>query len=462
MMLVETFVSLLETGWQEAFARKSSLRRAVEQALAGACVFGDRMISRVICALGRGGQDWSADYKIYSRSPWNPDALFEPVIGAYLGRFPDGPIVMPLDDTVVKKTGLKIESATWLRDPMGPPFHTNLIRGLRFVQATLIFPLHREGNHSARSLPIRFSEAPPVKKPGKRAGEEERALYREAKKQFTLSRKGLEVIRSVRESLDAQEAYDRDLLVVGDGSYCNRTLFRADLERVAILARCRKDAALCFPAPPGSRRKYAATRFTPEQIRQDDSIPWKRAQVFYGGSRREIRYKEIAGVLWPRGALDRPLRLFVLAPQPYKPSPLSKTLYRDPVYLLGLGLESDAPTSIQAFLDRWQIECNHRDEKEIMGVGEAQVRAPRSVPRQPAFTVAVYSLLLLAGLLAFGPERTEDYIPLPKWRKRAKRPSALDLIAVLRKEIHETRAPGDERAAIYSNIAKFSHLYAFT
>jgi hypothetical protein len=97
-----------------------------------------------------------------------------------------------------------------------------------------------------------------------------------------------------------------------------------------------------------------------------------------------------------------------------------------------------------------------------MGVGEAQVRAPRSVPRQPAFTVAVYSLLLLAGLLAFGPERTEDYIPLPKWRKRAKRPSALDLIAVLRKEIHETRAPGDERAAIYSNIAKFSHLYAFT
>lgn len=103
MMIVETFISLLEERWKDTFARGASLRRAVEQAIATTCVFGHRMIWGVICALGRQHQDWSADYKIFSRSPWNEDTLFDPVIDGYLERFPDGPITMPLDDTVLKK-----------------------------------------------------------------------------------------------------------------------------------------------------------------------------------------------------------------------------------------------------------------------------------------------------------------------------------------------------------------------
>src|SRR4030042_2154540 len=108
-----------------------------------------------------------------------------------------------------------------MRDPMSLPFWVNLIRGLRFVPATLLLPLYREGNHSARSLPIRFREAPPLKKPGKQAGEEEHENYREAKKQHTLSLQALEVINSVRASLDAKGAGARGLLVVTDGRYCN-------------------------------------------------------------------------------------------------------------------------------------------------------------------------------------------------------------------------------------------------
>jgi len=49
--------------------------------------------------------------------------------------------------------------------------------------------------------------------------------------------------------------------------------------------------------------------------------------------------------------------------------------------------------------------------------------------------VAMYSWLLLAGLECYGPRRTEDYEPLPKWRRRAKRPSCLDLVTLLRKQI---------------------------
>jgi len=37
--------------------------------------------------------------------------------------------------------------------------------------------------------------------------------------------------------------------------------------------------------------------------------------------------------------------------------------------------------------------------------------------------------------LAFGAERGAAYAPLPRWRRNAKRPSCLDLIALLRKEM---------------------------
>jgi hypothetical protein len=113
----------------------------------------------------------------------------------------------------------------------------------------------------------------------------------------------------------------------------------------------------------------------------------------------------------------------------------SKKKYRDPAYLLTTDLLGTPREMVQAYLDCWQIEVNHREEKDTLGVGQAQVRFPRSVPRQPAFVVAAYSALLLASLLAHGPSRNESYPPLPKWRKNADRPSCLDLITLLRKQM---------------------------
>ena len=63
-------------------------------------------------------------------------------------------------------------------------------------------------------------------------------------------------------------------------------------------------------------------------------------------------------------------------------------------------------------------EYLHRDEKDIKGVGQAQARSPKSVAPQPVFAVAAYRILLLAGLLELGRERTDAYLRLPKWRKR--------------------------------------------
>jgi hypothetical protein len=70
-------------------------------------------------------------------------------------------------------------------------------------------------------------------------------------------------------------------------------------------------------------------------------------------------------------------------------------------------------------------------------VGQAQLWNVKAVPRQPVLAVAAYSALLLASLIAFSAERGAAYEPLPKWRRKAYRPSCLDLITLLRKEMAE-------------------------
>jgi len=90
-MLLDNYRSLLEQGWQPVFAQPRSHQRAMEHALAWPSVLGERTIAGTVVALGRDQQDWSADYKIYSRSPWSSQALFEPVVDDYLKRYPKGP-----------------------------------------------------------------------------------------------------------------------------------------------------------------------------------------------------------------------------------------------------------------------------------------------------------------------------------------------------------------------------------
>src|SRR5207247_2005218 len=305
------------------------------QAFAMPAVLGRRTVSRTICALGRSDQDWSADYKIYSRSEWSSQLLFDPVLDDYLSRYRRGPIGIAFDDTRLAKTGKKVPGASWGRDPMSPPFQVNLLWRLRFLQAGLLFPHHRQGEVAARSLPVRFEEAPVVKKPGKRASQKERQAYRQLQKQRNLSVQTLQMMRELRRQWDDQGAALRRWLAALDGSFCNRTLFKADLDRVDLLARCRKDARLCCPAPSGQRRRYSTELFTPEQARQDPHRPWKRARIHLAGQFRWVRYKEVSGVLWQRGAGTRPLRLLVLAPQPYRLSRPARRNYRPPRFVAG-------------------------------------------------------------------------------------------------------------------------------
>jgi len=438
-MFLRALLQLLD-GWRPAFQQDRSRRRAAAQALGTLVSFGRRTLSRAIWALGRQQRDWSAEYRLHARSDWNPALLFQPILERALpfcgGRY----VAAAIDDTRLHKTGRRVQSAFYQRDPLSPKFRFNLMFGLRFLQVSLLLPLYRRQKASARALPVRFEEAPALKHPPRKAPPEQWAAYRRAVKKNNLSTHAVATITSLRSALDAAGQKTKRLLMVGDGSFCNRTLFGPALDRTEIIARARRNLKLCRKAGGGKRRFYDAVKFTPEQVRQDESLPWRKARIFHGGQWRKVRYKEVSGIYWQSGARQRPLRLFVVAPIPYQAPGRKRKYYRDPAYLLTTDLLGTPRELLQAYFDRWQIEVNHREEKDTLGVGQAQLRSRRSVPRQPAFAVAAYSAMMLAGLLTFGPGRDAHYQPLPKWRRNADRPSCLDLITLLRKEMAENPA----------------------
>jgi hypothetical protein len=434
-MLLENLLHLLG-GWAQAFRQKRTSERAIALALGLLCGLGRRTLTRAICFNNRQHQDWSADYKLFNRSRWEPEALFEPVIHTAVGQYCSKQIVVGLDDTGVKRSGKKVKTAYWQRDPLSPPFHTNLMFGQRFLQASLLTPLYDlDGESSPRALPIRFEEVTSVRKPGKKATPEQKAAYRQAKKTHNLSTAFVQMLGGLRRDFDAQGFADKSLIAVGDGSFCNKTTFRQPLDRTILITRARKDLRLCFPYQGPGPRYYGTELFSPEMVHQDSTIPWKETKVFHGSRFRKIRFKEVGQVLWQRGGRRRLLRLFVLAPTRYRKTKGGSFYYREKAYLLCDDNQLPAQVLLQAYFDRWQIEINHRDEKSILGLGQAQVWADLSVPRVPALMVATYSLMLLSVLETHGPKRTVDYEPLPKWRDTARRPSCQDAVTLLRKQI---------------------------
>jgi hypothetical protein len=452
-MLLATYRCLLEQSWKHVFKQARTLERGIDHALTWSSAMGRRTISQVICIEGRSQQDWSADYKLYSRSRWEGQDLFDGISEEYLNRYPKKPVVLAIDDTRVVKSGKKIPGASWQRDPLSPPFQVNMIWGLRFLQGSLLFPHHCEGDFPARAYPIAFTHVPVVKKPGIRASDQQREAYRQARNMNNLSTQSLGWLRRYREWLDKMNAGDRVLRVVADASFCNRTFYKDPLQRIELLTRCRKDARLCFPAPEGSGRRYAIQIFTPKDVLDSPRSQFRWCKIWLGQRRRRIHYKIVEAVLWRRGAGTRKLRLIVIAPIPYRLSPNASRNYRQPGYLLSTDTDSTVRDLIQSYFDRWQIEVNHRDEKTILSVGQAQVWSTASVSRQPALTVASYSMLLLAGLRCFGPGRSLSHPALPKWRSHNSRASLLDLLTMLRREIIEASVNHSMYAEMAKNLA---------
>jgi len=409
------------------------------------------MLSALVC-LGRhtvtgllhtaGGSfhDWSASYRLFSEARVDAQDLFGVVRRSLLGQLPAAEtLVVALDDSLLPKRGAKTPGVAWRRDPLGPPFQTNLIRAQRVLQISAALPGGADPQ-AARLIPLDFQHAPTPPKPRKNASQQERQQYRRDCRQASLARQGVERLQALRRNLD-QDTPGRPLEVLVDGRFTNRTVLHHLPAETVLIGRIRQDAKLYYlpagPAAPSGRRRRYGERAPPEQLRHDDSVPWQTVEVYAAGKRHHFRIKTLAPLRWRPAGGRRDLRLVVIAPLAYRPRQGSRCLYRRPAYLIASDANLSPQQIVQHYVWRWDIEVNFRDEKTLLGVGQAQVRHPRSVAAVPQLIVAAYAWLLLAARQAWGAAGFPDALPPPKWRAGRCKPraSALDQIQHLRAEL---------------------------
>ena len=403
---------------------------------------GRHTVTGLICASGAQFSDWSAAYRLFARERVDTSALLSVVRRGVVAELPpDHPLVVGLDDTLVKKSGKKTCGVGWRRDPLGPPFCNNFIRAQRFLQASAALP-SGPGPSPARMIPVAFSHVPTPPKPKISASEWEWHLWRQRMREESLPRLGAEMVAGLRRSLDREGEEARRLVVVADGGYTNGRMIKDLPERTTFIGRVRADAKLHFLPTESARRSrgrrlvYGEKAPTPEEIRQDETIPWQTVRVHAAGKVHDFRIKVVFPLLW-RATGPLALRLIVIAPLSYRPRKGSRLLYRKPAYLISTDPDLDVARAIQYYVWRWDLEVNFREEKQLLGMGEAQVRNASSVEKAPAFAVASYAILLLAAHRAFGAGEIPGAIPPPKWRTSAAKPrvSTADYAQQLRYEL---------------------------
>ena len=128
MMLTQQLLELAQN-WRQVFAQERSLQRSHQLMLALLLCVGRKWITRIHRLRNLPNLDWSADYKLFSRAPWDTRDLFLPTIRESLPFFGEGPIMIAGDETRTRRAGKKVKRARWTRDPLSPPFHVNFIKG---------------------------------------------------------------------------------------------------------------------------------------------------------------------------------------------------------------------------------------------------------------------------------------------------------------------------------------------
>jgi len=397
---------------------------------------GRHTVTGILCSSGRQFCDWSADYRLYSEERFCEDSIFDQVkdeVSSFLA--PDEPLIAAMDDSILRKRGRKIHGSKFQRDPLSPPFHTNLVLSQRFIQISAGVP---NADGSADMIPVDFLHAPLPQKPRPKAPQIEWDEYERARQKANINLYGAQRLEHFRNTVDQS----RQIIMAVDGRFTNSTLLEKFPENMTFIGRVRGDAHLLMPChkrtgKKGRPRKYLSKAPTPKELLRDESVPWREVQAFAAGEMRTFKLKTIAPLLWNATGSSMTLRLLVVAPVKYRLTKNSKLLRREPAFLICSAPEMPVEKILQSYIWRWGIENNFRDEKTLLGVGQAQVRKQDSAQKAPALAVAAYSILLLSALKAFRSENAPLSLPQPKWRshQRPHRPSTAQLINQLRVEL---------------------------
>ncbi len=305
-------------------------------------------------------------------------------------------------------------------------------------------------------IPIDFQHAVLPAKPRRNAPDSEWQIYQALKAQTNINSVGYQRLAALRHGMD-EAGSARPLVACVDGRFTNRTFLQRIPERTVIIGRIRKDAVL-HQLPPtqpalGRKRKYGPALPSPEEVLRDLAIRFETVRAFAAGQWHRFQVKRLGPLVLRLDRAARPVQLLVIKPLGYRLTIGGRLLYRRPAYLICTDPQMPLAEVLQHFLWRWDIEVNFRDEKTLLGVGQAQVRTEASNQNAPALAVVAYAMLLLASVKAYGKNGVPDRLTQAKWYRRNKKQRATtnELINQLRRELWATALNPDHFPDFLSN-----------
>jgi DDE superfamily endonuclease len=348
--------------------------------------------------------------RFFSEGTWDVDRVGLAVAGLIVEKLlpPGAPVLVAVDDTLVKRGGKKVFAALWTHDGAAATKNT-LGRGNRWVVAGIVVDLPFCAKPVC--LPVLFrlwlgkGSASPVQLAG-----------------------GMIAVL-------ASAFPDRAVHGVGDAAYHGLDL----LVGASYTTRLPRNAVLYAYAPArtgrrGRPRTKGERLGTPADLAA--SGVWQTRAVHRYGRLDTVEVCEMP-VLWYGSFGPAPGRVVLVrdrdSDHPYE------------LALFTTDLVAQAAGIVRRYARRWAIEPANATGKQIMGVGHARNRTPRAVRRTVPFTFLVQSLVTVwYAEHGHHPGDAEARRRRSPWYTTKQDPSFEDMIAKLR------------RVLIYARISEVS------
>ena len=400
-VLLQALITLIQAH-RPAFRQERPYRRAVGLILGELFSFARHTLTQGLLALGITDGDWSAWYRLFSRTRFDETVLGNCLLQETLVHVPPTePYATALDSTSFHRSSLKMPGTSWLRDSRYSAFRPGIHRAQRFVHGAWLTPL-QEGY--SRAVPLRILPAFPPK-----AVPADQPPQREWEASLTF-------LHWLRAALDAVGRSKQKILALGDGGFDVLELWRGLPEQVILIVRTARNRRLYWlpqsdpPPGPGRPASYGERAPHPSDWLHAELRNWPKQQVLVRGKWVQMRY-QVLGPFVREGLPEKPLFLIVVKgmhrlvgkkKQHYK--------HKDPSFYLVSAIQQEGqwqlPLPIETLLawlwQRWEIEVAHREMKSGLGVGEKQCWNRRSAVVSIQWSTWVYAILLLAGYRTWG------------------------------------------------------------
>ena len=338
---------------------------------------GKRTVTQSLRVMGLADQPGFGRYhEALNRARWDSRDVARRLLRHLLDvLWPNGEVVIAIDDTIERRWGAKIKARGIYRDPVrsttGQFVKTS---GLRWLSLAVMVPVPFANRRWA--LPFLTVLSPS-------AGWSEA----QGRRHKTLTDQARQAILQCKRWLA-----DRRVVVVADSSFAALELIAAVRRHVCLITRRRLDASLFEPAPERRPKQKGRPRLKGKALPKlktilaDPKTVWTQITMaeWYGGQTRALEYVSGTSVWYSSGRPPAPIR-WVLVRDP--------SGERDPQAFLCTDLALEPVAILSRFVFRWRIETTFQEVREHLGVETQRQWSDLAILRTTPALLGLYSLI---------------------------------------------------------------------